>query len=157
MVRTKKRGQGRHPTPINRPESPLQDPVRPDRSPLPVTPEKRREPDLRREPDFRPVRISAKGPRSPSKSMTKSEIAAYMASKFDLTQWQSIGILDELATLAARQAKNGFVLPGVGKLVAERLEPRMSRHPQSGEARRIPATTVLKFHVAKAMTKMVLR
>src|SRR5262249_53936143 len=52
-----------------------------------------------------------------SKMMTKSQIAGHLANKFEITKKQSTQILEELATLAAKQAKTGFVFPGVGKLV----------------------------------------
>src|SRR5439155_4494134 len=60
-----------------------------------------------------------------AKMMTKSQVAAYIANKFDLTKKQGTQILEELATLAAKQAKNGFVFPGVGKLVVVNRKARM--------------------------------
>ena len=91
------------------------------------------------------------------KMMTKSQIAGYLANKFELTKKQSTQILEELATLAAKQAKNGFVFPGVGKLVVVKRKARMGRNPQTGEAIKIPAKTVLKFRIAKAMKELALR
>ena len=85
-----------------------------------------------------------------AKMMTKSQVAAYIAGKFDLTKKQGTQILEELATLAAKQAKNGFVFPGVGKLVVVKRKARMGRNPQTGEAIQIKAKTVVKFRVAKA-------
>ena len=84
------------------------------------------------------------------KMMTKSQIAGHFAQKFDITKKQSVEILEELATLAAKQAKNGFVFPGVGKLVVVKRKARMGRNPQTGEAIKIPAKRRLKFVVAKA-------
>jgi len=62
-----------------------------------------------------------------------------------------------LATLAAKQAKNGFVFPGVGKLVVVKRKARMGRNPQTGESIKIPAKTVLKFRIAKAMKELALK
>ena len=91
-----------------------------------------------------------------SKMMTKSQIAGHLANKFEITKKQSVEILEELATLAAKQAKTGFVFPGVGKLVVVNRKARMGRNPQTGEAIKIPARKRLKFVVAKAAKDAVL-
>ena len=92
-----------------------------------------------------------------SKMMTKSQIAGHLANKFEITKKQSTQILEELATLAAKQAKTGFVFPGVGKLVVVNRKARMGRNPQTGEPIKIPAKRVLKFRIAKAMKEMALK
>ncbi len=92
-----------------------------------------------------------------AKMMTKSQVAGYIAGKFDLTKKQGTQILEELATLAAKQARNGFVFPGVGKLVVVKRKARMGRNPQTGEPIKIPAKTVLKFRIAKAMKESALK
>ena len=75
-----------------------------------------------------------------AKMMTKSQIAGYIANKFELTKKQGTQILEELATLAAKEAKKGFVFPGVGKLVVVNRKARMGRNPQTGEAIKIKAS-----------------
>ena len=92
-----------------------------------------------------------------SKMMTKSQVASHLASKFELTKRQGTAILEELATLAAKEAKKGFVFPGVGKLVVVNRKARMGRNPQTGESIKIPAKRVLKFRIAKAMKEMALK
>ena len=92
-----------------------------------------------------------------AKMMTKSQIAGHLANKLDLKKKTSVSILEELATLAAKQAKNGFVFPGVGKLVVVKRKARMGRNPQTGEPIKIPAKTVLKFRIAKAMKELALK
>ena len=92
-----------------------------------------------------------------AKMMTKSQIAAHIAGKFELSKKNGTAILEELANLAAKQAKNGFVFPGVGKLVVVNRKARMGRNPQTGEAIKIPAKRVLKFRIAKAMKEAVLK
>ena len=92
-----------------------------------------------------------------AKMMTKSQVAGYIAGKFDLTKKQGTQILEELAALAAKQARNGFVFPGVGKLVVVKRKARMGRNPQTGEPLKIPAKTVLKFRIAKAMKELALK
>src|SRR2546426_7146031 len=79
-----------------------------------------------------------------AKMMTKSQIAGYLANKFELTKKQSTQILEELATLAAKQARNGFVFPGVGKLAVVKRKARMGRNPQTGEARSEEHTSELQ-------------
>ena len=92
-----------------------------------------------------------------AKMMTKSQVAGYIAGKFNLTKKQGTQILEELAVLAAKQARNGFVFPGVGKLVVVKRKARMGRNPQTGEAIKIPAKTVLKFRIAKAMKELAFK
>ncbi|MCC6348878.1 MAG: HU family DNA-binding protein [Candidatus Eisenbacteria bacterium] len=92
-----------------------------------------------------------------AKMMTKTQIAGHIANKFELSKKQSTEILMELASLAAKQAKNGFVFPGVGKLVIVNRKARMGRNPQTGEAIKIAAKRVLKFRIAKAMKDSVLK
>ena len=91
-----------------------------------------------------------------AKMMTKSQIAGHIADKFEITKKQSTMILEELATLAAKQARNGFVFPGVGKLVVVKRKARMGRNPQTGEAIKIPAKTVVKARIAKQLKDTVL-
>ena len=92
-----------------------------------------------------------------AKMMTTTQIAGHIANKFELSKKQSTEILMELANLAAKQAKNGFVFPGVGKLVIVNRKARMGRNPQTGEAIKIAAKRVLKFRIAKAMKDSVLK
>lgn len=92
-----------------------------------------------------------------AKMMTKTQIAGHIATKFEISKKSSTQILEELAVLASKQAKNGFVFPGVGKLVVVNRKARMGRNPQTGEAIKIPAKRVLKFRIAKAMKDAVLK
>ena len=92
-----------------------------------------------------------------AKMMSKSQIAGHLANKFELTKKQGTEILEELASLAAKEAKKGFVFPGVGKLVVVNRKARMGRNPQTGEAIKIPAKRVLKFRIAKAMKETALK
>ena len=47
-----------------------------------------------------------------AKSMTKSQIADYLAGKAGITKKGAVQILDDLAALAYREAKNVFTVPG---------------------------------------------
>jgi DNA-binding protein HU-beta len=58
-------------------------------------------------------------------------------------------VLEELAALAYKEARNGFTFPGVGKLVIVDRKARLGRNPATGETIQIPAKRVLKFRIAK--------
>jgi len=88
--------------------------------------------------------------------MTKSQMSAAMAEKTGLTKVQVNSFLENLAQLAYVEAKNGFTIPGFGKLVLVNRKARMGRNPATGEAIHIPAKTVVKFRVAKVCKEGVL-
>ena len=91
-----------------------------------------------------------------AKAMTKSQVTEYMSGKAGITKKAAGQFLDELASLAYREAKNAFTLPGLGKLVLVNRKARMGRNPQTGEPLKIPAKRVVKFRVAKACKDAVL-
>jgi DNA-binding protein HU-beta len=84
--------------------------------------------------------------------MTKTQLVRVMAEKHELNNKQAAAFLESLAELAIKETKkNGlFVVPGLGRLVKSNRKARMGRNPQTGEAIKIPAKTVVKFRVAKA-------
>jgi DNA-binding protein HU-beta len=88
--------------------------------------------------------------------MTKSQIADSVAEKSGLTKKAAVQWLDDLTALAYREAKNGFVVPGIGKLVLAHRKARMGRNPQTGEPIHIPAKRVVKFRIAKAAKDAIL-
>ena len=47
-------------------------------------------------------------------------------------------------------ANTKFAIPGIGKLVKAERKARIGRNPQTGEAIKIKAKTVVKFRIAKA-------
>ncbi len=91
-----------------------------------------------------------------AKPMTKAKIVTALAEKLELPKKTSAAYLEALAGLAYKEAKNGFTIPGVGKLVVRKRKARTGRNPQTGEPIKIPAKTVLKFVVAKAAKDAVL-
>ncbi|MCM2258344.1 MAG: HU family DNA-binding protein [Vicinamibacteria bacterium] len=91
-----------------------------------------------------------------AKPMTKSKIVAALAEKLDVPKKTAALALETLAAMAHKEAKNGFTIPGVGKLVVRNYKARMGRNPQTGEAIKIPARKRLKFVVAKAAKDAVL-
>ncbi len=91
-----------------------------------------------------------------AKALTKSKIIAALAEKTDLTKKQVAQFLEDLACLAYTEARNGFTIPGLGKLVLVKRKARMGRNPATGETIHIPAKTVLKFRIAKAAKDAIL-
>jgi DNA-binding protein HU-beta len=88
--------------------------------------------------------------------MTKSQTMAHLAERSGLTKTQVSDLMEELAQLSYVEAKNGFTLPGIGKLVLVHRNARMGRNPATGEQIHIPAKTVVKFRVAKACKEAVM-
>jgi DNA-binding protein HU-beta len=84
------------------------------------------------------------------KPMTKSQIIGEIAESCELSKKQAGEVLAALANLAYKEAKSGFTVPGLGKLVVVNRKARMGRNPATGEAIKIPAKRVLKFRIAKA-------
>ena len=90
------------------------------------------------------------------KGMTKSQVADHLAEKVGITKKTASQFLEELASLAYKQAKNVFTLPGIGKLKLANRKARMGRNPQTGAPIQIPAKRVVKFRVAKAAKDAIL-
>jgi DNA-binding protein HU-beta len=88
--------------------------------------------------------------------MTKSATYSHLAQKSEITKKQVAELFDELLRLATKEAKNGFVVPGFGKLVLANRKARMGRNPQTGEPIKIPAKRVCKFRLAKSVKDAVL-
>jgi DNA-binding protein HU-beta len=86
----------------------------------------------------------------PAKALTKSQILTKLSEATELTKVDVKNVLDELANLAYKEAKKGFTVPGLGKLVVVQRKARMGRNPATGETIKIKAKKVLKFRIAKA-------
>jgi DNA-binding protein HU-beta len=89
--------------------------------------------------------------------MTKSQIVAHLAEKAGIPKKTAAAVLVELVTVATKEAKSSgqFVVPGLGKAVKANRKARTGRNPQTGEAIKIPAKTVVKFRLAKAFKEAV--
>ncbi|HOJ18039.1 MAG: HU family DNA-binding protein [Ignavibacteriales bacterium] len=84
-----------------------------------------------------------------AKPMTKGQILDHMAKKTGVTKKLAGQFMDEFISLAYKEAKKSFVIPGLGKLVVSNRKKRMGRNPKTGETMVIPAKKVLKFRIAK--------
>jgi DNA-binding protein HU-beta len=91
-----------------------------------------------------------------AKAMTKSQIMTKLAEANEMKKKAAVAFVDSLVALAYKEAKNGFTIPGLGKLVLVNRKARMGRNPATGETIKIPAKKVLKFRVAKAAKDAVL-
>ncbi|HLL87947.1 MAG TPA: HU family DNA-binding protein [Tepidisphaeraceae bacterium] len=94
-----------------------------------------------------------------AKAMTKSEIAATLADKVGISKKQVNQFFQAQAELAYKQAKNQFVVPGIGKLVLAKSAPRemvMRFGPKTGQTVKVPAKTRVKFRIAKAAKDAIL-
>jgi DNA-binding protein HU-beta len=91
-----------------------------------------------------------------AKALTKSQIAATLAEKSEISKKQAVAVLETLAELAYKNAKNTFTFPGVGKLVLVNRKARIGRNPATGAEIKIPAKKVVKFRVAKAAKDAIL-
>jgi DNA-binding protein HU-beta len=91
-----------------------------------------------------------------AKPLTKSQIAASIADKTGITKRAATDVLEYVAELAYKNAKNSFTLPGLGKLVLVNRKARIGRNPATGAEIKIPAKKVVKFRVAKACKDAIL-
>ncbi len=104
-----------------------------------------------------PRRDAQKENNSMATGLTKTALTRQMAEKLELTNKQSAAFLDLLAETAIKETKkNGvFVIPGIGRLVKAERKARIGRNPQTGQAIKIKAKTVVKFRVAKAAKDVI--
>jgi DNA-binding protein HU-beta len=91
-----------------------------------------------------------------AKALSKSQLVAAIAEKAEISKKQAAEILDHLAALSYKHAKDTFTLPGIGKLVLKNRAARIGRNPKTGESIQIPAKRVVKFRIAKAAKDAIL-
>lgn len=91
------------------------------------------------------------------KPMTKSQLYRELAENVELPRKTVVAFMDELTNIAMKETKNNgvFTLPGFGKLRKVNRKARMGRNPQTGEAIKIPAKTVVRFRISKACKEAV--
>jgi DNA-binding protein HU-beta len=92
-----------------------------------------------------------------AKAMTKSQVMTALAEKNGLRKKAAAAIVESLVQLAYKGCKEGFTIPGLGKLILVNRKARIGRNPATGEPINIPAKKVLKFRVAKAAKEAVLK
>jgi DNA-binding protein HU-beta len=95
-----------------------------------------------------------------AKALSKSQIAASIAEKSEISKKQATEILDHIAQLAYKHAKDTFTIPGIGKLVLRSVPSRqmvMQFGEKKGQTITVPAKRVVKFRVAKAAKEAILK
>jgi DNA-binding protein HU-beta len=88
--------------------------------------------------------------------LTKSQILAGVADTAEISKKQAAAAVAALVAMAYKNAKNGFTVPGLGKLLLVNRKARMGRNPATGAAIKIKAKRVVKFRVAKACKDAIL-
>lgn len=85
------------------------------------------------------------------KPLTKAQIVAHFAEKFEMPRKTAGAVLEEVVNLAIAETKKAgsFTLPGLGKLVLMKRNARIGRNPATGATINIPAKTVVKMRIAK--------
>jgi len=95
-----------------------------------------------------------------AKPLSKTKIVSHLAEKASTTKKMIVTFFDELHKLAVKEAKGGagkFVIPGIGRVVKAHRKARMGRNPQTGEAIKIKAKTVVRLRPAKVLKGAVLK
>ena len=91
--------------------------------------------------------------------MTKTELINTLAGKLDTDRKNVRDFLEALEGTVVSEMKNmGEVpLPGLGKFKVQQRKARMGRNPATGEPLHIPAKTVVKFTLAKAVKDILVK
>src|SRR5260370_39145876 len=95
-----------------------------------------------------------------AKPLSKTKVVGHIAEKVGTPKKTAALFFDELFKLAVKEAKGGagkFVIPGIGPVVKAQRKARIGRKPQTGEADKIKAKTVVRLRPAKAVKKAGLK
>lgn len=90
--------------------------------------------------------------------MTKSQLIDNLSTVTNVPKQDVASVLDGLTAMAYEYVKadGEFPLPGFGKVVKAFRKERVGRNPATGETINIPAKTVVKFRLTKALKEAVL-
>jgi DNA-binding protein HU-beta len=85
-------------------------------------------------------------------TMTKNQLVRHLAQKTGTNNKTAAALLDNFTQTAIKETKkNGvFSFIDIGKIIKANRKARMGRNPQTGQAIRIPAKTVVKFRMSKS-------
>src|ERR1700721_2781512 len=95
-----------------------------------------------------------------AKPLSKTRIGSHLGEKASTSKKMIVTFFDELHKVAVKEAKGSagkFVIPGVGRVVKAHGRARMGRNPQTGEAIKIKAKTVVRLRPAKVLKDAVLK
>lgn len=90
--------------------------------------------------------------------MTKAQFVATMSETTGLSKKDVSAFFEAMTALVYKEVKKSgeCLVPGFGKLVKAKRKAREGRNPATGETIKIPAKTVVKFRLAKAVKDAVL-
>ena len=90
--------------------------------------------------------------------MTRTQFIEALAQEAGVDKKQAKGFLEAFTTVVERamKAHDDVPLPGLGKFRVSERKARVGRNPLTGEPIQIPAKTVVKFTIAKALKESVL-
>jgi len=89
--------------------------------------------------------------------MTRTEFIDALASETNMDKKDAKLFIDALTVVVEREIKAGGEIPlrGLGKFKVQNRKARVGRNPMTGEPVQIPAKTVVKFTVAKALKDLI--
>ena len=89
--------------------------------------------------------------------MTRTEVTEALASRTGLEKKEVKQFLEHLTGLVEDQMRAGGEVPlkGLGKFKVQHRKARVGRNPLTGQEIQIPAKTVAKFTLAKALKDLV--
>jgi DNA-binding protein HU-beta len=95
-----------------------------------------------------------------AKPMSKTKVVSHLAEKTNIPKKTAAAFFEELFKLAVKECKGGagkFVIQNLGRAVKAHRKARMGRNPQTGEAIKIKAKTVVRLRAAKAFKDAILK
>lgn len=90
--------------------------------------------------------------------MTKTQMVSALAETSGMSKKDVASFLEAISEMVYKEVKKTgeCIVPGFGKLVKAKRKAREGRNPATGETIKIPAKTVVKFRLAKAVKDAVL-
>jgi DNA-binding protein HU-beta len=91
--------------------------------------------------------------------LTKTQITNGIAEGASISKAQAKDVLETLASMVHANARDGFTIPGIGKVSVRQTAPRemvMRFGPREGETIQVPAKTKLKFTFLKVAKEAIL-
>ncbi len=89
--------------------------------------------------------------------MTRTEVIEALANRTSMEKRDVKQFLEHLAGLVEEEMRRGGEVPlkGMGKFKVQHRKARVGRNPLTGAELQIPAKTVAKFTLAKALKDLV--
>ena len=89
--------------------------------------------------------------------MTRTEFIDALAEKSGMEKRDVKSFLDHLTTVVEDEMRRGGEVPmkGLGKFKVQHRKARVGRNPLTGAELQIPAKTVVKFTLAKALKDII--